>query len=129
MKLEQICCSLENSKRLKELKVKQESLFYHCRLKIKYLPPFEDEQDREKFALSFDDSICSAFTSSELLDMLPNQSRIATEIFKSFISGQSGGCTAGFNGQIFMNDTEANVRAQLIIYLIEKGKLQVEDIE
>lgn len=73
MNLEQQVVSLELSRRLKELNVKQESLFYH------YNKPYNDGIDDwvitnwEDYETAYDDKSepYSAFTASELFEMLP----------------------------------------------------------
>ena len=72
MNLEQQCVSLELAMRLKELGVKQKSLFYWVKVEsenvymygIKYIVDMFDEKDEFK-------EIYSAFTASELMEMLP----------------------------------------------------------
>lgn len=133
MRLEEQVCSLELSKRLKELGVRQESAFiwYHPKridgsinrgdyLLDKSSYPKLDEQDR-----------LSAFSVAELGEMLP----------KAIINSRSEwflrvNCDlTGFNYVYFRDyntedllcekdieaDTEANARAKMLIHLIEEG--------
>jgi hypothetical protein len=116
LKLEDQVCSLELSKRLKELGVKQESLFWwNCVISSGgWL--LEDHQDHEW-------ENCSAFTVAELGEMLPRHyascrfydedSPIAKEIggYKCFNSGSS---ITDAHGR-----TEADARASMLIHLIE----------
>lgn len=65
MKLEQQVTSLEISKRLKELGVKQESYFIWVEEGWRHIPFLSDRNHGYVGS-------CSAFTSSELGEMLPN---------------------------------------------------------
>ncbi len=119
MKLEQQVVSLELAKRLKELGVKQDSLhewIYHWRNGKEYhwslYPTDEDDKVNER---------ASAFTVAELGEMLP----------KGFRSGRAGNGGAGqykaYNSHNCTNtsnmqwnaDTEADVRAKMLVYLLE----------
>src|ERR1017187_8222476 len=116
MKLEDQVCSLELSKRLKELGVKQESYFYwsnidtpHPRLVIH----FERSERSGDFWIS-------AFTVAELGEMLP----YGFEDYK--YSSECGlnkywSCTAPqLNDYAYEQDiNEANMRAKMLIHLIE----------
>lgn len=119
MKLESQVCSLELSKKLKSLGVKQTAL---CFWNHEVNPPkvIFSGYKKAKYV-----GFASAFTSAELGEMLPN-ARWTEEK-----------CMAGFrlfyienNGKehhiFFYDDTsEANARAKMMIYLIENGLLSV----
>lgn len=139
MKLEQQVTSLEISKRLKELGVKQESLFY-------WLNPFK-QQDWQlvqtgEWSLNGHHNFCSAFTVAELGDMLPS---FVDETFRkykfmsmkledqwnsgyyipwednSYTPLVSGGCYRGCGWYIFgYADTEVEARGKVLIKLLEK---------
>jgi len=65
MTLEQMCCTREQSKRLRELGIDQKSYFYHTIVHVTHLPyvPIGETWDR--------DLIGSAFNVAELGIMLP----------------------------------------------------------
>ena len=73
MQLSDQVCSLENAKRLKELSIAQNSLLYFREVGL--------TQDRwiidycEKPMDEFKDRWCSAFTASELLELLPYKTK------------------------------------------------------
>ena len=124
MKLENQVVSLELAKKLKELGVKQESLFYWVLL--------ENEFGKDWIIIQGDDSIeavyknnkYSAFTVAELGEILP----------ELCLSGNTG---EGFNCWKFRNihdlafynpaqsKTEADARAKMIIYLIENKLIKL----
>lgn len=130
MKLEDQCCSIELAKRLKELGVKQESLFYWVERRgfgSEYGTDFGDpelrisphhvsslialEPDRRpdgQFYRSF-----SAFTVAELGEMLP----------KGYYTWRNHGWCGSKKETELMetSETEADCRAKMIIHLIEKG--------
>ncbi len=126
MKLESQVVSLELSKKLKELGVKQESVFYWGWFQG-YAPEgsdgkgilyFSDYHDIPELAV---EQIASAFTVAELGEMLP------INIFSGRIKGTK---SIGEFYSCFMNDqggpsefqmTEADARAKMLVYLIEQG--------
>jgi hypothetical protein len=121
MELKNQVCSLEQAKKLKELGVKQESLFYfveeevsvadyHTALvwKIEYEGNQAYVEDIEW------ETRISAFTASELGEMLRSSNddiiyhtsttKVALEIF---------------DGEYFSSEIEADARAEMLIYLLE----------
>lgn len=120
MELSQQVVSLELAKKLKELGVKQESVFYWIIdvLGTRYDLP------------TGSNSYWSAFTVGELGSMLPGLVTIEDEIF--FI-------TMDCDKHVYYedidrteeicasedHDNEANARARMIIYLIENGWMEV----
>ena len=123
MKLENQLTSLELSKKLKELGVKQESLFYwqgylHSNKKIELV-------NQENLDINYD--YCSAFTVAELGEMLPINSirEVKTPNNKWLISWcgeiSEDGLTSKW--ERFTEDTEANARAKMLIYLLENNYL------
>lgn len=106
MTLEQQVTSLEISKRLKELGVKQESLFAY------------QEQINGGFTLMqrVGDQSYSAFTVAELGEMLPWDDISST-------GKESGEWTIDASGiplhKVITEDTEANARGKMLIYLLE----------
>lgn len=108
--------NLELSKKLKELGVKQESLWYWGK---------EDDNSWGLIQIDEDDKISeyyneyiSAFTVAELGEMLPRGYRSGRAILKEkeyyICYGKAGTLSA---------DTEANARAKMRIYLIENKKI------
>lgn len=119
MKLEQQVTSLEISKRLKELGVKQESYFWYR--------AFTDKDEQLYFVLGHHDSQAmfqrdySAFTVAELGEILPE----FVESYKSHDEGFNWFCRKFEEGDILKYtalenaDTEADARGKMLIYLLE----------
>lgn len=108
MKLEQQVTSLELTKRLKELGVKQESAFYwHGGLQYPYLVQRPNGSDT-----------ISAFTVAELGEMLPALCKTWQNIngWSCEHWNDKGNC---FDGKIIHEVTEADARAKMLIYLLE----------
>lgn len=151
MKIENHVTSLELSKRLKELGVKQDSYFNWIRdlksdFRVYHIIFPEFTKDKEKY---------SAFTASELGEMLPKKivinkdSQEKTEYFID-ISFKSSKWVIDYNHYeyddvqsfcaeelnlpynydfiFFYDENEANCRAKLLIALIEQGYVKVEDM-
>lgn len=127
MKLEQQVISLDIAKRLKELGVKQESLFYWLTYR-----QFKDED----FNLSFGNDIgllsdfsISAFTVAELGEMLPYQIEGNWLWIQKRVPIQGGWSIAYSKGVLTKqlsyesDDTEADARGKMLIYLIENNLL------
>lgn len=121
MKLEDQVCSLELSKKLKYLGVKQESLWYW---KGGFLRSDESigEQYKDR------DDCYSAFTVAELGEMLPKT--IEKDFGLHFLEIQRDyenkwrfqyGINTHFTS--LENDTEANARAKMLVYLLENKLL------
>jgi hypothetical protein len=116
MKLENQVVSLDLAKRLKELGVKQESLFAWVKL-----PPSEKEgYEGEEYGLVYEWTMAhnagkeciSAFTVAELGEMLPKRTRsIKTHEYEFYCNSQ----VHEWPGQY--GDTEADARAKMLIYL------------
>lgn len=140
MKLEYQVCSLELSKRLKELGVKQESQFYWLQYSEWNL------HFRGKYVQEYYSDCLSAFTVAELGYMLPNSIRVdgkepfdtytmyTTKFYSvnfemkktnNFVVNYQCDTTEldGFGSrkltQNFYDPNEANARAMMLIYLIE----------
>jgi hypothetical protein len=122
MTLEQQVCSLELAQKLKELGVKQESLFHwsradnHGGLEVRYRQ-YVSEKDGEAV------EHCSAFTVAELGEMLkPN-----AEHFKIFSSADKPGYFAAYHhGGLGRGETMADAAAAMLIYLLENKLLTNE---
>ncbi|MEK6880067.1 MAG: hypothetical protein AABY22_10685 [Nanoarchaeota archaeon] len=96
MKIENQVSSLQPSKRLKELGVKQDSLFYWHNIDTYPSIMYGDSTEWAG------DELISAFTVAELGEMLP-----------LFIIMN--------NGIYFQDKKEADSRAKILIYLLENG--------
>jgi Fe-S oxidoreductase len=123
MKLEDQVVSLELAKRLKELGVEQESLFYwtHCPRGIDLV----HQRSRMKKALSKYDF--AAFTVAELGEMLPT--RVNKSKYDMLMSRREGRrWFAYYTDQktpVVSDESEANARARLLIYLLENKLMEV----
>jgi len=130
MNLEQQCVSLEMARKLRELGIKQQSLFYWVKVEIenvamygiKYIVDMFDEKDKFK-------EIYSAFTAAELGEMLPysikdedgNSCYFIQDKFNechrvSFADFSDGECSPYIEVK---GETEANIRAKMLIHLIK----------
>ena len=124
MKLEQQVTSLEISKRLKELGVKQESLFdwYDVGNDVYFLGTNADAASNARdysnsTAIGYEQRIVSAFTCAELGEMLPNE--------YTYCRKTGGEWYISFDSVHYGNQehdvSEANARGKMLIYLIENG--------
>lgn len=123
------CCDLEYAQRLKELKVKQESLWYHIHFCQSHGMIPDGEISGKKRADSWNpEFVYSAFTVAELGEMLPHH-------FKSYWIDNNNHIWACYDGRIMgavspsfiaSGDTEANARAKMLIWLIENKNLEVD---
>lgn len=117
MKLEKQVTSLELSKRLKELAVKQESYLF-----------WKTDEDREmgtslpylvahnsRYMNSKGQIVASAFTVAELGEMLPQY--FGTTKVENFL--YEGSTVDQGNIEEFSGDTEADARAKMLVYLLE----------
>lgn len=155
MKLEHQVTSLELSKRLKELGVKQESLFYWMEYTNKRTGVKEWDLNNhgqrgmneyqilgeEKSGRSWNndwDGQCSAFTVAELGEMLPFSIKFQKHV--CYLSCEKnipdyGGWFCKYESSdiirptkatdIFTADTEADARANMLIYLLENGLITI----
>ena len=129
MKLEQQVCSLELSKRLKELGVKQESLWWWViNNKKNNLAEVWQQPCRD----IFDYTNYSAFTCAELGEMLPIDS--CYSIKKDLDEDENGlwECrytyvTKDSGPKAVLANTEANARASMIVYLLENKLMKLEE--
>ena len=115
MKLEDQVVGLELAKKLKELGVKQESLFWYN--------PDDSITSCASNECPFDGSY-STFTVAELGEMLPEE---YTTIKKA---GYKFNYEAGDNYQLIRicrEETEADARAKLLIHLIEEGIIKTDE--
>jgi len=145
MKLEDQVCNLELSKRLKELEVNQESLWYwkfmeKAKLTNDYRKSHQNRIVRkDEIIPNGIPSYCSAFTVAELGEMLPYS--IKTEHSEYFLRTQKGASTWNLRYCSYSNgkyhtygkdsnyyDTEANARAKMLIYLIENKLIEINNV-
>ena len=130
MNIEDQVVSLELAKKLQELGVKQEShFFFHCagnRCSIGESRQVMEGQHPEIVLFNKNNNTYSAFTVAELGEMLP----------KGYRSGKAGNPKKG-DYKVYVNvcysshrdgyshttseDTEANARAKMLIYLLENN--------
>lgn len=118
MKLEQQVCSLELAKRLKELKVKQDSFFYWIK----------QNKDSNQYCLvnenNFDKSyLISAFTVAELGEMLPWGNLGFRDKHGTWVQTD----TTEPVRSVQRDEIEANVRAKMLIYLLENKLIEVPE--
>jgi len=133
MNLESQVTSLELSKKLKELGVKQESLFYwercsHFGVNNNFSIIYEPTHDLITY--EFGDCHCihssheytySAFTASELLELLPLFSGSIPNIIKT-----EKYTSSYFNQEIKFNDENlSNSLAKMLIHLTENKLIEV----
>lgn len=124
MKLEQQVVSLELAKQLKELGVKQDSLFYWS----KQVDQIHWGLEHAKYFAVDKRQDVSAFTVAELGEMLPQNIQIDGMYF-TWVSWLSmGGWVVQYEGvekddvyDINAQLHEADARAKMLIWLIEEG--------
>ena len=115
---------LEQSKRLKELGVKQESLFEWA-----YYPSVRSQilSYRGSMLTPLGEPIAAAFTVAELGVMLPTHDECyLSEYDPTKTDGKSWYSIC--NTKIIYSDTEASVRAVMLIYLLENNLITVEEV-
>lgn len=134
MELEKQVANLELSKRLKELGVNQESLFYW--------DMFDQEDDGSPlYKISadcnrYDASDYAAFTVAELGEMLPSNLNhavpddIPTGMWLNFDKSDDGEWIIGYgedginHHEVLEGKTEADARAKMLIYLLGNKLIQ-----
>lgn len=133
MELSKQVCSLELSQKLKELGVKQESLFYfyskapHTLLCEMRKGMWLDEDGWPSTTLEVDDLI-SAFTVAELGELLPYEVEDFNHTYRLHSSKENGKYVLSYllkdssDGEFLLvseADTEADARAKCLVYLLE----------
>lgn len=129
MKIEQQVCSLEISKRLKELGVKQESLFVHTRMRT--TDPYQVTTLSEAGEWKYYDfeNTYSAFTVAELGEMLPDSISFEEKLYVINIYKLGNEWIVEFEDNenelkthtSYQADTEADARGKMLIYLFENN--------
>lgn len=123
MKLQDQVISLKLAKQLKELGVKQDSLFYWVRDKeIVY---------QRAFYTGSNEIYTSAFTVAELGEILPFYLKKDADegiVFSTEVDGLrcyrwSNGWTVAYKYESISSDTLANTMAKMLIYLLENNLL------
>lgn len=135
MKLQSQCCTLEQAKRLKELGVKQESLFkWNCQTNYGFGGIHENREDWNIIYGNpplLSELVYSAFTCAELGEMLPD--RVPETIDGKWLIQQKVGLwEVGYGNQTtdvsFEAKNEAEACSSMLIYLIENKLITVDDI-
>lgn len=109
MNLESQVVSLSLAKRLKGLGVRQESYFYHCDVYGKWI-----------IGVKGDEHDFSAFTVAELGEMLPVH-HTQKNTGKGWVTWAHYPTHNSIQTQFHEASTEADARAKMLIYLLEKG--------
>ena len=132
MKIEDIFCSEEQSVRLKELGIVQESLFYYTDSKWGIMP---------KKSIDFSGNPRSAFTIGELGFLLPKKIRKDRMDFTYRVNlNKSGNWEYKYRTRcnrqkgiyksipliLVTNKSEAQARADILIFLLENGHITAE---
>jgi hypothetical protein len=132
MELSKQVSSLAPSQRLKELGVPQQSLFHWTRTHTwksgEFKPDSEPFIQYRKKQQKLSDYECSAFTTAELGELLPENTKITKghtysqpHILRWFYVEEDE------HGSIQKwCDTEADARAQLLCYLLEQGLITLK---
>ena len=134
MELKNQVCSLELSKKLKELGCKQESLWYwveyYGKLDIPIGTPILSlKKDISEVVYSeSEDVIASAYTAVELGEMLADMvlSEKGMSAYSNKRMWQCGYIGKGGDTHWEMDDIEANARAKMRIYLLENKLIKGE---
>lgn len=120
MKLEDQVCSLENAKRLEELGIRKVGLFQWINFGKGEIPTIVAWNHR-----MFGSDYVHAPTVAELGEMLPwyvNTHHPAEAVWKSFCEPDKAG------GYWVTGKTEADARAKMLIWLLENGHVNAEDL-
>lgn len=135
MTLESQVVSLPLAKRLKELGVKQESIFFHRGVSNNTRPEPENWfyswsilPSVQAMIENARTQIYAAFTVAELGDMLPKQrywTSICLDTHRWRFAEFDEDGLAEDNRTSFVADTEADARAAMLIYLLENNLMTV----
>jgi hypothetical protein len=114
MKIEEQVTSLELSKKLKELGVKEESLWYWWKAGHIFV-------EEERYAGKQWEKLASAFTVAELGEMLPKGFNQYEDTFYKTRTWKFRTSARGLNIE---GNTEADARAKMLIYLLENRLME-----
>ena len=118
MTLEQQVTTLETSKTLEKLGVKQKSLYYW--IEPKTIKSYIGSDEQRKLTINGD--TCSAFTVAELGELLPEH----TQSYKIGAGGFACQYRPAYKKRIHETaDTEAEVRGRMLIYLLENKLIEL----
>lgn len=128
MKLEKQVCSIEPARRLRELGVPQESVYWHWATDVEEdgltwwtvsgKEPRRGKRVRELSTTEHYRGKIAAFTVAELGEMLP-------ESFKTYRFKGEWFCHHPTNAVFRRENTEADVRANMLIYLLENRAIKL----
>jgi hypothetical protein len=131
MILEKQCCSLELSKRLREIGVKQISLMLWMPWQEGYVlwpNSFDIYRFRNPIENKKELNVISAFTISELIEFLPKTIQCVGELGIGFDPKDKAYCFYHDGDEMafeHLNDSLPNALAELLIYLIEEDYVEV----
>ena len=127
MKLEDQCCSFDLSVKLNELGVAQHSIFYWKQNEIQTVVTERQMKEWIQKHLPACNEYFSAFTVAELGLMITDTIFGSTFWLRNF-HGMNLQLLEGNKKHDFKGRTEADCRAELLIFLIEEKKIRIEDI-
>lgn len=124
------CCDLEYARKIKELGVKQDSLWYHIMpCQSHGMIPWGKISDKKRADKWNPEYIYSAPTVAELLDSLPNTILVDEIIYEFYLMKDDRGCIVGYkddecsdevaDDKMPFIDTPANALARLKIWIVE----------
>lgn len=130
MIIEDQVCSLEFAKRLKELGIKQDSLFFWIKEEKPYI-----WYNSNNYPIHIEKFYYSAFTCSELGEILPailysNKESLPDAVFETLKNEQNRWLASYFIKHstppkiAIIDDTEVDARAKMLIHLLENGLIK-----
>lgn len=136
MKLENKVTNLEYAKRLDELGVKQDSIFYWCDEVLSYdgnaqVVDIKNEMiygNPEEAYWKFEE-IYSAFTASELLKLLGGGIQLETNNIIRYPDTKKYMVLLSGSVHYKTDNNACNALAKMLIHLIELGLIKVEDLK
>lgn len=133
MNLESQAASLELSKRLQELGVKQESIFCYQDIENNNPSVFPRRFNLIDFRISSFDERIAAFTASELGEMLPETIEIDEEgepvgYFTCHKIDNEWICLFSHSNLIEKDKSQSNAFAKMLIHLLENNLIDLKDI-
>jgi len=133
MKLESQVCSIDYAKKLKELGVKQESLFCYQEIQNSDPSVWPRTLDLHEFRKPSKDERPAAFTLSELLTLLPRINYCEPQLLRGYLTGEKElkycfryGYEDKQNSEfVVLNPCDS--AAKMLIYLIENELMEVAE--